>query len=253
MLFTDSFYIGVDVTSGHKALTYAALDHDLNLVALADAEAEEVLTFLAGKKSAVVAVNAPSDVNHGVVKKNLKNESLTAHSVRGMEMRVAEYELRQHGITIRGTDAKESLCPASVRAGFAFYKKLSKFGFEVYPNDNSPHQWLETNSHACFCVLLGIHPLPKSTLEGRLQRELLLYELGLRIQDPMIFFEEITRHKLMNGLLPFELVHSPAQLDAMVAAYAARQVTQKPAEIIRLGHQLEGFITLPVSTLKEKY
>ena len=86
-----------------------------------------------------------------------------------------------------------------------------------------------------------------------MQRELLLYELGLRIQDPMIFFEEITRHKLMNGLLPFELVYSPAQLDAMVAAYTAWQITQKPAEIIRLGHQLEGFITLPVSTLKEKY
>ncbi|MGA7193034.1 MAG: DUF429 domain-containing protein [Anaerolineales bacterium] len=253
MLFTDSVYIGVDINSGHKALTYAVLDHDLNLVALADAEAEEVLAFLAAQKSAMVAVNAPSDVNHGVVKKNLKNESLTAHSVRGTVMRVAEYELRQHGIAIRGTDAKESLCPAGVRAGFAFYKKLSKLGFEVYPKDNSPYQWLETNSHACFCVLLGIHPLPKSALEGRLQRELLLYELGLRIQDPMIFFEEITRHKLMNGLLPFELVYSPAQLDAMVAAYTAWQTTQKPAEIIRLGHQLEGFITLPVSTLKEKY
>ena len=95
MLFTDSVYIGVDMNSGHKALTYAALDHDLNLVALADAEAEEVLAFLAAQKSAMVAVNAPSDVNHGVVKKNLKNESLTAHSVRGTEMRVAEYELRQ--------------------------------------------------------------------------------------------------------------------------------------------------------------
>jgi hypothetical protein len=90
-------------------------------------------------------------------------------------------------------------------------------------------------------------------LEGRLQRELLLYELGLHIHDPMVFFEEITRHKLLNGILPFELVHSPAQLDAMAAAYTAWHVLQKPAEAVRLGHPLEGFITLPVSVLKEKY
>jgi hypothetical protein len=253
MFFTDSVYIGVDLISGRKALTYAALDRDLNLVALADAESEETFAFLAGQKSAVVAVNMPSYVNHGFVKKNLQTESLTPHSMRGAEMRVAEYELRRRGIAVRGTDAKESLCPAGVRAGFAFYKKLSKLGFEAYPSDHAPHQWLETNSYACFCVLLGIRPLPKLTLEGRLQRELLFYELGLRIQDPMVFFEEITRHKLLHGLLPFELVHSPARLDAMAAAYTAWQVMQKPAEAIRLGHRLEGFITLPVSELKEKY
>jgi Protein of unknown function (DUF429) len=253
MLFTDSVYIGVDLTSGHQALTYAALDHDLDLVALATAELEEMLAFVAGQRSAMVAVNTPSHVNHGVVKKNLQKESLTPHSMHGAEVRVAEYELRRRGITVRGTEAKESLCPAGVRAGFAFHKQLSKLGFESYPGDDMPHQWLETNPYACFCVLLGIRPLSKLTLEGRLQRELVLYELGLRIHDPMVFFEEITRHKLMHGLLPFELVHSSAQLDAMVAAYTAWQVMHKPAEVIRFGHRLEGFITLPVSVLNEKY
>lgn len=253
MLFTDSVYIGVDVISGRKALTYAALDRDLNLVALADAELEDALAFLAGQKSAVVAVNAPPQVNHGLVKKNLQTESLMSQSRHGLQMRVAEYQLRQRGISVRGTNAKESLCPAGVRAGFAFYRKLSKLGFEAHPEDDAPHQWLETNSYACYCVLIGVHPLAKSTLEGRLQRELLLYELGLHIHDPMIFFEEITRHKLMNGLLPFELVHAPAQLDAMIAAYTAWQVMHKPADTIRLGHRLEGFITLPMSSLKEKY
>ncbi len=91
------------------------------------------------------------------------------------------------------------------------------------------------------------------TLEGRIQRELLLYELGFRIGDPMVFFEEITRHKLLHGLLPFELVYSPAQLDAMAAAYTAWHAVQKPVEIIQVGHQLEGFVTLPVLALKEKY
>jgi len=253
MFFTDPVYIGIDLTSGHKALTYAALDHDLNLVALADAEWEETFAFLAGHKSAVVAINAPSHVNHGIARKNLGGQRLASRSLHGQEMRVAEYELRQRGIAVRGTDAKESLCPVGVRAGFAFYKELSQLGFEAYPCDNAPHQWLETNSYACFCVLIGLRPLPKTTLEGRLQRELLLYELGFRIGDPMVFFEEITRHKLMHGVLPFELVYSPAQLDAMAAAYAAWQAVQKPAEIVQVGHRLEGFVTLPVSALKEKY
>jgi hypothetical protein len=57
----------------------------------------------------------------------------------------------------------------------------------------------------------------------------------------------------MNGLLPFELVYSPAQLDAMAAAYTAQQVMQKSAEVIQMGNQWEGFITLPISVLKEKY
>ncbi len=129
MLFTDSVYIGVDLISGRKALTYVALDHDLNLVAFADAKVEETLSFLAGQKSAMVAINAPSSVNHGVVKKDFRTESFTSHSMRSIEMRVAEYELRQRGIAVRGTDVKESLCTAGVRAGFAFYKKLSKLGF----------------------------------------------------------------------------------------------------------------------------
>jgi hypothetical protein len=101
--------------------------------------------------------------------------------------------------------------------------------------------------------LLDRIPLAKPTLEGRLQRELILYERGVRIRDPMIFFEEITRHKLMNGLLPMEFVYLPAQLDALAAAYTAWLSVQKPAELTRLGNRQEGFINLPAGALKEKY
>ena len=253
MLFANSVYVGLVLNSAHKLATYAALDQNLNLIALADADLDDVLASLLAQKSVAVAVNAPSQVNHGIIKKNIQKATLPPSLLQAADMRTAEYELRRHGIVIRGTHTKESLCPAEVRAGFAFYRKLSKLGFQAYPGSDLSRQWLETNSYACFCVLLGIRPLARSTLEGRLQREVLLYELGLLIRDPMIFFEEITRHKLMNGLLPFELVHSPVQLDAMVAAYTAWHAIHKPAEVVRLGHPLEGFITLPVAALKEKY
>jgi hypothetical protein len=253
MLFTDSVCVGIDTTSGRKAFTYAALDRDLNLMALADAEMEEVAAFLGGQSSATVAVNAPSHVNAGLVRKNLEKQSLTPHQLRGVEMRAAEYELRGRGIALSGTGSREMLCPAWIQVGFAMYRRLSKLGFKPYPDEGESHQWLETHPHACFSVLLGRCPLPKPTLEGRLQRELILFEHGVRIRDPMNFFEEITRHKLMNGMLPLELVHYPEQLDALVAAYTAWLAVEKPAELTRLGNKQEGFITLPAPLLKEKY
>jgi hypothetical protein len=200
-----------------------------------------------------VAVNAPSHVNRGIVKKNLEKQSLTPHQLRGVDLRVAEYELRERGIAVSGTGAREVLCPAWVQMGFELYGKLSKFGFKPHPDEGASHQWLETHPHAGFCALLGQIPLPKPTLEGRLQRELILYEHRVGIKDPMDFFEEITRHKLMLGILPMELVHLPEQLDALAAAYTAWLASNKPAEVTRVGNKQEGFITLPIATLKERY
>ena len=253
MLFTDSVFVGIDTTGGRKAFTYAALDLDLNLIALDDAELDDVSAILGGQKSVTVAVNAPSHVNIGLVRKNLEKQSLTPHQLRGVDMRVAEYELREHGIAIGGTGSHEMLCPAWVQVGFSLYRKLLKLGFKPYPEEGESHWWIETHPHASYCVLLGHSPLPKPTLEGRLQRELILFEHGVRIKDPMIFFEEITRHKLMNGILPLDLIHLPEQLDALVAAYTAWWAVEKRGETIQLGNKQEGIITLPSTSLKEKY
>ncbi len=253
MLFTDSVCVGIDTTSGRKAFTYAALDRDLNLIALADGEIDEITAFLGGQKSATVAVNAPSHVNVGLVRRKLEKLSLTPHQLRGVDIRMAEYELRERGIALGGTGSRETLCPAWVQVGFSMYRKLAKLGFKPYPEEGEAYLWLETHPHACFSILLGKSPLPKPTLEGRLQRELILFERGIRIRDPMNFFEEITRHKLMRGILPLELVYYPEQLDALVAAYTAWLAVVRPLELTRLGNKQEGFITLPAPILKEKY
>lgn len=126
-------------------------------------------------------------------------------------------------------------------------------GFQPYPADQAAHQWLETNPHACFCVLLEQVLFPKPTLEGRLQRQLILHERGLRIKDPMDFFEEITRFKLKKGILPLNLIYSSEHLDALVAAYTAWLAAHKPHETLLLGEAQEGRLALPVRELKEKY
>jgi len=253
MLFHDLVFVGVDPTSARKSFTYAALDRGMNLVALADGELEEALGFLAGQKSAFVAVNSPSGVNRGVVREKMKQEMLEPHQIRGAELRVAEFELRRRGIVVSGTPARRESCPAWMQSGFELYRRLEKMGFKWYLEDQFPYQMLETHPHACFCALAGQLPLPKPTLEGRLQRQLLLYERGVGIRDPMDFFEEITRHKLLQGNFPMQLVYPSEYLDALAAAYMAHAAHENPQGIMYVGDEREGRIFLPVAALKEKY
>jgi hypothetical protein len=140
-----------------------------------------------------------------------------------------------------------------VRAGLRLYSALAARGFDFYPSDDCPYRMLETHPHAAFCALLGRAPLSKPSFEGRMQRQLVLHERGLRLRDPMDFLEEITRHRLLNGILPTEVLYSPEQLDALVAAYTAWVASEKAAELSHLGAREEGLIYLPARDLKDKY
>lgn len=253
MFFTEPVFVGIDPTSSQKSFTYAALDRNLNLVSLADGELDEVTAFLAGQQSATVAVNAPSGVNRGLVRGKMKKEMLTPHKTRKAECRLAEAELRERGITVAGTPASVGVSPAWMQTGFSLYRKLEKMGFEKFPTDDAPYQLMETHPHAGYCVIAGNIPLPKPTLEGKIQRQLLLYERGVKIKDPMEFFEEITRYKMIRGVWPLELLYLPEQLDAIIAAYTAWLAVNKPAEISFLGDEKEGRIVLPERNLKAKY
>jgi len=253
MFFPDSTFIGIDPTSGHKSFTYAALDKDLNLLALAGGEMEDVTAFVAGQQSATVAVNAPAGVNLGLVREKLKRTMSAPHQIRGAEFRVAEFELRERGISVSGTPASVGASPAWMQLGFELYRKLEEFGFKKYPAGKAPYQMLETHPHACFCVLAGGVPLSKPSLEGKLQRQLILYERGLRIKDPMEFFEEITRYKMTKGIWPTELLYPPEQLDALVAAFTAWLTVHRQEHTRSVGDEQEGLIVLPEKELKEKY
>ena len=252
MLFNDSVFVGIDPVSSQKSFTYAALDKGLNLVALADAELDEVTAFLAGQPSATVAINSPSGLNRGLVRR-IKPEMFKTLRSRASGFRVAELDLRERGIAVTGTPSSIGTCPAWVQSGFALYRKLEKMGFKRYPAENAPHLLMETQPHACFCVMSGSLPLPRPSLEGRIQRQLLLYESGLKIRDPMDFFEEITRHKMLKGVWPLELLYSAEQLDTLAAAYTAWMTIHKPEQTTTLGDPREGLIVLPGINLKEKY
>jgi hypothetical protein len=113
-----------------------------------------------------------------------------------------------------------------------FKKKIMQMGFKSYSEENDSKQILETNAQDCFRALIGQNLLPRRTLEGRIQRALILYERGLQMNDPMDVFEEITRFKLMQGILPLEHIYSSKELDALITAYLAWMAVNRPQKIL---------------------
>ncbi len=255
MSFDATLFVGIDPSGGRKPFTYAALDCEAKLVSLSDGELEDVLAFLGGQPSVCVAVNAPPRPNQGLVRKGDVRQNLPPLrlSGRSMDMRLAEHQLRQCGINVSMTPSRKELCTNWVQMGFQLYQYLGEADFRPYPDGEAGRQWIETHPHACFCALLGQNPLPRPTLEGRLQRQLALFEQGLGIRDPMDFFEEITRFKLLRGALPQEQVYSPEILDALAAAFAALTAVQHPDQVTMVGGKDEGQILLPVKELKSRY
>lgn len=245
--------IGINPASGFKSLTYAALDQDLHVLSLEDGELNELVALCSSLKMVAAAINAPSGVHLGLVRERMKSKMQAPHQVRGAEMRLCEYELRERGIVVSGTPSSERLSPAWMQVGFKLYRELEEAGFSRYAAKKQPYQLLETNPHACFCVMAGSVPLPRTSLEGRLQRQLLLFEHGVRIKDPMDFFEEITRYKLARGIWPVEMLYLPEQLDALAAAYTAWMAAAQPQGVTMVGDRMEGQIVLPASVLKTNY
>lgn len=116
-----------------------------------------------------------------------------------------------------------------------FKNQIIQAGFKPYSSKNDQKLFLETNAQDCFHALIGQKPLPRRTLEGRLQRSAILYEQGLEITDPIEVFEEITRYKLMQGILPLENIYSAKELDALMAAYLAWMAVNRPGQILLRG------------------
>jgi hypothetical protein len=124
-------------------------------------------------------------------------------------------------------------------------KKIIEAVFKPYLTSNAPRQWVETNPVECFRSLAGQTLLPRRSLGGQLQRALILYEQGLQIADPMDFFEEITRHHVLAGAMPTELLYSASELDAFAAASVAWMLINKPVQVDLTKDLGKGMIVIP--------
>jgi hypothetical protein len=252
MAFSPEIFLGIDPTAGRSPYTWAVLDADGQLLSLEHGELEAVLAQADRSPSAMAAINAPPRPNRGLVHQQMVAETGLTH-VRGADMRLAEHVLRGRGISVPPTPKRPEACMAWTQMGFLLHHELDRLGYACHPDNQASRQRLETNPHAVFCILLGQVPLPKPSLEGRLQRQLALHGQGEGIPDPMDFFEEITRHKILRGALPMEFVYLPEELDALAAAFMAWAVVNRPEETCTVGDIEEGLIALPTSVLKEHY
>jgi hypothetical protein len=255
MLFTHVTYIGIDPSAGQRPITYAALDGELKLLALGAGSLEEVSAFTAGQDRAFVAVCAPRRPNQGLLARLDVRANLSPPPAPGKwtNFRVCEYLIRKHNLHIPRTPGEKEKPPNWMLTGFQLFKRLDGLGYQAYPSEAAGRQSLEVYPHASFTAMLGLIPFSKLTLEGRLQRQLALHEADLRVPDPMRFFEEITRYRLLKGILPLEDLYTTPVLDALVAAYTAWLAANRPGETSRIGDPLEGEIVLPVRELKQRY
>lgn len=257
MLFTDSVYVGIDPTAGRRPMHIAALDGDLRLVAMDSGDLESVLAFIGGIQAGVVAIDAPQSPNQG---RMLDPEVRRRFDLRPGgrtwgEWKVCEYELRRRNVRLYNTPGKEKEAPQWMRTGFSLYRRLRSDGFRffVQGEERPERAVIEVHPHACYATMMERRPFLKNTLEGRLQRQLVLYLEGLDIANPMHVLEEITRHHLLTGQLPLAELYDHDQLDALAAAYTAYLVAVKPARVCQVGDRQEGLITLPVAKLKDFY
>ncbi len=255
MLFDKTTFIGIDPTAGQKPFTYVALDGDLRLLALGQGHLDDVLAFVGGQQNAYVAVNAPQQPNQGQMSAREVRQLLDPppRAGRWTGFRVAEYELHARGISIPRTSDQENECSRWVQMGFNLFRGIKRLGYAPYPSGEASHQFMEVYPHGAYTALLERVPFPKHVLEGRIQRQLVLYLHQLKVSNPMHIFEEITRHRILQGVLPLDGLYSADELDALVAAFTALLAATQPEAVTLVGHLEEGQIVLPVAELKAHY
>ncbi len=250
----DMVFIGIDPTAGIRHSTIAVLDERLKILKLADMPLDSIFEIVTGYGAAICAVDAPISTGKGLMadREYRKRLGIDAGSKSYSNYRVCEYELRRRGINLYSTPVDPAQAKTWMQAGWKFYDRLRQAGFVEYPQIGA-RRMFETFPHGGFAVLAGRKPYPKSSVRGLLQRQLILFDEGLSVQDPMLELEEWTRHRIMTGQLTHEGLLTHDQLDALMAAYTAFRAEKEPREVSRVGDPAEGQIVLPAATLKDAY
>jgi hypothetical protein len=240
MFYQQDIFIGVDVSSAKLPYNVAVLNGTGDLLALEKCSLEEVVKYTAGYGSVVIAVNAPRFLPAVRMDAHAFRDNLIPLPANGSYagQRVAEYLLKTRIIRFSAIPAPPNQIPVWIRNGLRLYQH-----FDLMVKGRSV---IEVNAQACYQSFLGIPPFKKSSIEGRIQRQLVLIDHGIKLTDPMEYFEEVTRHRLLHGILPDAMLYSARQLDALVAALMARMSYQVPAATVSIGDDSDGWIVLPV-------
>jgi hypothetical protein len=251
----DTVFIGLDPTAGKRPMNWAVLDSERRVLACEVGGLPTLLAAVRAYPSALIAVDAPQSPNGGLMADAAYRAALDPRPAgrKYAQHKVCEYELHRRGIKLYITPSNAAVAAPWMQMGFEIYAALRALGYERYrPGSAATFQVMEVHPHASFTVLLGRLPLPKNTLEGRLQRQMLLYRQRLGVRDPMDTLEELTPHSLLAGSLELPGLHTHDELDALAAAYTAFLAGTAPEQVTLLGDEGEGQIVVPVAAAELK-
>ncbi|MBT3391923.1 MAG: DUF429 domain-containing protein [Chloroflexi bacterium] len=250
-----TIFIGIVPKAPTRSLVYAALDFEQKVITLDQGNLEAVLAFAEGQERAIAAICGPLRPNQGRMKLEAVRQALKPVPPPGRwtNDRVAEYLLRQHNLRVARIPADADSCPSWMKTSFELCNRLTAAGYQNFGTSDAQRQFMEVHPEAAYTALIEKKPFPKTSLEGRVQRQLILYDGGLEIDDPMRVFEEITRYRLKQGVLPLEGLYQASELEALMAAFTAWLFFMHPEQISIYGDSAEGQIVLPVAGLKKKY
>jgi len=247
-------FIGIALFPGRRLITFAMLDARLKILRLDKIDLTSLIESIRELPSAVCGIGAP-------VAPGKRLMADPGYRLRlGIEPRVSaydnyrvcEYELRRRKIALSNTPASADLAPRWMQEGWRLYDALRQDGYVEYPRTGA-RRMFETFPQAGFTALIKKKPYPKSGVEGLLQRQLILYQEGIDVPDPMTTLEEWTRHRIMVGEISRRNLYDHYQLDAIMAAYVAFKVDREPDQVLAVGDPLEGQIVVPVRELLESY
>lgn len=247
MLFTRTTFIGIDPAAGRGRVAFAALDGDLKVLALGLGSPKEALAYAGGPEEAWLALHGPASLNLGLMADKKRRAALQPAPKPGQlqNLRLAEYELLRQRLPVYKTPAKTAGLRNWQRTAYNLHQQLAGLGYRLPARSGGKRARLESLPELCYRRWLGRAAFYPHSLEGRLQRQLALYDLGLRIPDPMDFFEEITRHRILQGVLPEEMLYRPAELNALALAALAWLAASQPEEVSTYGDRREGQLSLP--------
>jgi hypothetical protein len=247
---SDRVFAGVDLSAGKFGPAFALLTNRLDVTLLGIRTVREVADELASRPGATVAFCGPLRPFSPM---DPPAEEGTENKKRTLP-RAAERDLIRRGIPTRRAPPSEERAPAWMRAGFDLRRALAEAGYgEGKEAGPEAPVMMEVHPSACASALLGKLTFPRETLEGRIQRQLLLLRERVALPDPMEALEELTAHHILSGHLVLNGIRSPAELDALLAAYTAWRARTRPETVTWLGDDTGGWLCVPAKELLKKY
>ncbi|NIV31406.1 MAG: hypothetical protein GWN58_18495, partial [Anaerolineae bacterium] len=97
MFFSEAIYIGVNPASSGRPLRYSAVDSDLRPVAKGEGDMEDVLAFIGGQDTAILAVDSPQAGAEGLLAQpEIRDRlDLPPEGSTWRQWRLCDYELRR--------------------------------------------------------------------------------------------------------------------------------------------------------------